>query len=100
MEYVRLGSTGMKVSRICLGCMGFGDPQHWVHKWVVNEENSRLTIKKALELGINFFDTANVYSHGQSEEILGGALKDFANRDEVVIATKVYGKMHDGPNGA
>jgi aryl-alcohol dehydrogenase-like predicted oxidoreductase len=80
--------------------MGFGDAERWIHKWVLNEENSRPIIKKALELGINFFDTANVYSIGKSEEILGRALKDFANRDEVVIATKVHGKMHDGPNGA
>ena len=100
MEYARLGSTGMKVSRICLGCMGFGDAERWVHKWVLNEENSRPIIKKALELGINFFDTANVYSIGASEEILGRALKDFAKRDEVVIATKVHGKMREGPNGA
>src|SRR5215216_2665866 len=99
MEYARLGWTGMKVSRICLGCMGFGDAGRWVHKWVLNEENSRPIIKKALELGINFFDTANVYSIGASEEILGRALKDFAKRDEVVIATKVRGKMDDGPNG-
>src|SRR6266849_3496788 len=99
MEYTKLGNTGMDVSRICLGCMGFGDAEQWVHKWVLNEENSRPIIKKALELGINFFDTANVYSIGKSEEILGRALKDFANRDEVVIATKVWGKMHDGPNG-
>ena len=100
MEYTKLGNTGMDVSRICLGCMGFGDAERWIHKWVLNEENSRPIIKKALELGINFFDTANVYSIGKSEEILGRALKDFANRDEVVIATKVHGKMHDGPNGA
>ena len=100
MEYARLGWTGMKVSRICLGCMGFGDAERWTHKWVLNEENSRPIIKKALELGINFFDTANVYSIGTSEEILGRALKDFANRDEVVIATKLHGKMRDGPNGA
>ncbi len=100
MEYARLGSTGMQVSRICLGCMGFGDAARWVHKWVLNEENSRPIIQKALEMGINFFDTANVYSIGASEEILGRALKDFANRDEVVIATKVHGKMHDGPNGS
>ncbi len=99
MDYVRLGSTGMKVSRICLGCMGFGDAQAWVHKWVLNEENSRIVIKKALELGINFFDTANVYSIGVSEEILGRALKDFAKRDEVIIATKLHGKMREGPNG-
>src|SRR5215207_2728090 len=99
MEYARLGSTGMQVSRLCLGCMGFGDAERWVHKWVLNEENSRPIIKKALELGINFFDTANVYSIGASEEILGRALKDFAKRDEVVIATKVHGKMREGPNG-
>src|SRR5215831_8631664 len=100
MEYTKLGNTGMDVSRICLGCMGFGVAERWIHKWVLNEENSRPIIQKALELGINFFDTANVYSVGKSEEILGQALKDFANRDEVVIATKVHGKMHDGPNGA
>ena len=99
MEYARLGNTGMKVSRICLGCMGFGDAEHWVHKWVLDEENSRPIIQKALELGINFFDTANVYSRGVSEEILGRALRDFAKRDEVVIATKVHGVMRDGPNG-
>ena len=99
MEYTRLGTTGMKVSRICLGCMGFGDAEHWTHKWVLNEENSRPVIRKALELGVNFFDTANVYSTGVSEEILGRALKDFARRDEVVIATKVRGRMRPGPNG-
>ena len=99
MEYVRLGNTGMKVSRICLGCMGFGDATRWIHKWVLNEEDSRPVIQKALELGINFFDTANVYSLGASEEILGRALKDFAKRDEVIIATKVFGVMREGPNG-
>jgi 1-deoxyxylulose-5-phosphate synthase len=88
----------MKVSRICLGCMGFGDAG-WVHKWVLNEHDSRPVIQKALEMGINFFDTANIYSIGVSEEILGRALKDFAKRDEVVIATKVHGKMREGPNG-
>src|SRR5438067_11545041 len=100
MEYTKLGNTGMDVSRICLGCMGFGDAEHWVHKWVLNEENSRPIIKKALELGINFFDTANVYSIGASEEILGRALSDFANRAEVVIPPKVHGQMHQGPNGS
>lgn len=99
MEYARLGSTGLKVSRICLGCMGFGDAERWVHKWVLDEERSRPVIQKALEVGINFFDTANVYSIGRSEEILGRALKDFAQRDEVVIATKLHGKMREGPNG-
>lgn len=100
MDYVKLGNTGMDVSRICLGCMGFGEVGRWVHPWVLDEEHSRPVIKKALELGINFFDTANVYSDGTSEEILGRALKDYANRDEVVIATKVFFRMHQGPNGA
>jgi 1-deoxyxylulose-5-phosphate synthase len=99
MDYARLGATGLQVSRICLGCMGFGDAQRWVHKWVLTEEDSRPVIQKALELGINFFDTANIYSIGRSEEITGRALKDFAQRDEVVIATKVHGQMREGPNG-
>ena len=100
MEYVKLGNTGLDVSRICLGCMGFGDAGRGFHKWVLDEENSRPVIKKALELGINFFDTANVYSSGTSEEFVGRALRDNANRDEIVIATKVHGRMHEGPNGA
>ncbi len=100
MEFTKLGNIGLDVSRICLGCMGFGDAERWVHKWVLDEENSRPIIRSALDLGINFFDTANVYSLGRSEEILGRALKDFANRDEVVVATKVHGRMHEGPNGA
>jgi len=100
MEYVKLGNSGLEVSRICLGCMSFGDSEIWTHKWVLNEENSRPIIKRALELGINFFDTANVYSLGRSEEILGKALKDYAKRDEIVIATKVFSRMRDGPNGA
>ena len=99
MEYARLGNSGLKVSRICLGCMGFGDAERWTHKWVLNEEDSRPVIKKALDLGINFFDTANIYSIGASEEILGQALRDFAKRDEVVIATKVHGKMNADANG-
>lgn len=100
MEYIKLGNTGLDVSRICLGCMGFGDKTNWLHSWVLEEEDSRKIIKKAIELGINFFDTANVYSLGVSEEILGRALRDFANRDEIVIATKVSGQMHEGPNGS
>lgn len=100
MEYIKLGNTGLDVSRLCLGCMGFGDADKWLHQWVLNEENSRPVIKKALDMGINFFDTANVYSLGTSEEYLGRALKEYANRDEVVIATKVHGKMHAGPNGS
>ena len=100
MEYVKLGKTGLEVSRFSLGCMGFGDSTKWVHPWVLDEENSRPVIRRALELGINFFDTANVYSMGASEEILGRAIRDYANRDEVVLATKLHGRMHEGPNGA
>jgi 1-deoxyxylulose-5-phosphate synthase len=101
MDYDKLGNTGMNVSRLCLGCMSFGSAEGWVHnKWALNEEDSRTMIKKSLELGINFFDTANVYAYGTSEEILGRALKDFAKRDEIVIATKVHGKMREGPNGS
>ncbi|WP_248928906.1 aldo/keto reductase [Paenibacillus hamazuiensis] len=100
MEYNKLGNTGLDVSRICLGCMGFGVADRWTHPWVINEEQSRPIIKRALELGINFFDTANIYSDGTSEEIVGRALKEYANRDEIVLATKVWGRMHQGPNGA
>ncbi|MEM1506264.1 aldo/keto reductase [Domibacillus sp. 8LH] len=98
MEYVKLGNTGLDVSRLCLGCMSFGVAERWIHPWVLNEEHSRPIIKKALELGINFFDTANVYSDGTSEEIVGRALKDFASRDEIVLATKVYFPMSEAPN--
>ncbi|MFC0330646.1 aldo/keto reductase [Paenibacillus sepulcri] len=100
MNYVKLGKTGLDVSRICLGCMSYGVPERGPHPWSLNEEDSRPFIKKALELGINFFDTANVYSDGTSEEIVGRALGDYANRDEIVIATKVHGRMHPGANGA
>lgn len=97
MEYVRLGSTGMKVSRICLGTMSYGGPsERW--KWALDEEASRPFIRQALELGINFFDTANVYSIGGSETVVGKALRDFAPRDEVVIATKVFSEMAPKPN--
>ena len=99
MEYAKLGNTGLDVSRVCLGTMGFGVPsERWPQKWVIDEEKSRPIIKKALELGINFFDTANVYSDGMSEEFVGRALRDFANRDEIVLVTKVHFPMHDGPN--
>jgi aryl-alcohol dehydrogenase-like predicted oxidoreductase len=97
MEYVRFGSTGIKVSRICLGCMSYGEPNEQ-RPWVLDEEHSRPFIKRALELGINFFDTANVYSTGKSEEVVGRALRDFAKRDEIVLATKVHGVMGPGPN--
>jgi aryl-alcohol dehydrogenase-like predicted oxidoreductase len=101
MEYVKLGNTGLDVSPICLGCMSFGTAEGWVHNpWALDEEASRSIIKRALDLGINFFDTANVYAYGKSEEILGQALKDYANRDEVVIATKVFFKMRENPNGS
>ena len=96
MDYVRLGSTGLKVSRLCLGCMTYGSSK-W-RPWVLDEEPSRAFFKRALEHGINFFDTANMYSLGVSEEIVGRALKDYATRHEVVIATKVYNKMGEGPN--
>jgi len=98
MPYVRLGNSGMKVSRISLGCMSYGDPA-W-RKWVLNEEESKPFIKRALDLGINFFDTANVYSLGASETVLGHALKEYApgKRNELVIATKVYAPMSDKPN--
>jgi len=98
MEYVRFGSTGMKVSKICLGCMTYGVPERGAHPWTLDEEQSRPFIRKALELGINFFDTANSYSDGTSEEIVGRALRDFAQRDEVVIATKGYFPWGDRPN--
>jgi aryl-alcohol dehydrogenase-like predicted oxidoreductase len=99
MDYVKLGSTGLEVSRLCLGCMTYGIPDRGAHPWTLDHEKSRPIIKRALELGINFFDTANIYSDGTSEEILGRALKDFASRDEVVIATKVWARMRPGPNG-
>ena len=99
MEYVRLGQTGLEASRICLGCMSFGVPERGNHPWSLIEADSRPIIKRALEGGINFFDTANVYSDGTSEEIVGRALKDFARRDEIVVATKVNGRMRPGPNG-
>jgi aryl-alcohol dehydrogenase-like predicted oxidoreductase len=100
MEYVKLGRTGLEVSRICLGCMSYGASDQGNHAWSLDEDESRPFIRRALEAGINFFDTANRYSLGGSEEILGRALKDFARRDDVVIATKVYGRMRLGPNGA
>jgi aryl-alcohol dehydrogenase-like predicted oxidoreductase len=96
MDYVRLGRSGLKVSRLCLGCMSYGTSQ-W-RPWVLNEPEGRITIKRALELGINFFDTADMYSKGVSEQVLGAALKDFARRDEVVVATKVFYPLTDHPN--
>ena len=105
MEYRRLGRTGLSVSRLCLGCMSYGDPAatlpgappRW--EWVLREPDARPFFKRALELGINFFDTANVYSLGASEEITGRALHELARREDVVLATKVWGAMRPGPNG-
>ncbi len=100
MDYVRLGRTGLQVSRICLGCMSFGVPERGSHPWTLPEEDSRPLIRQAVEAGITFFDTANVYSDGTSEEIVGRLLPEFGDRDDFVIATKVHGRMHDAPNGA
>jgi aryl-alcohol dehydrogenase-like predicted oxidoreductase len=104
MEYTRLGKTGLKVSRICLGCMSYGEPAKGAltpgsHAWTLNETDSLPFLKQALDLGINFFDTANVYSRGASEEVLGRFLKKYTQRDDTVIATKVNGVMRDRPNG-
>jgi aryl-alcohol dehydrogenase-like predicted oxidoreductase len=99
MDYTRLGNTGLQVSRLCLGCMTYGDPNRGKHSWTLPEDQGRPLIRRALDLGINFFDTANSYSDGSSEEILGRAMKDFMRRDEVVIATKVHSRMRPGPNG-
>ncbi len=98
MDYVRLGHSGLKVSRVCVGCMTYGVPERGAHTWTLDEEKSRPLLKHALKLGINFFDTANTYSDGTSEEIVGRALRDFARREEIVIATKVYFPMREGPN--
>lgn len=97
MDYVRFGNTGLMVSKLCLGCMTYGRPtERW--PWALNEEQSRPFIQKALELGLNFFDTADVYTAGASEEVVGRALRDFASRDEIVLATKVFNPMGPGPN--
>jgi len=98
MDYVKLGRTGLEVSRLCVGCMSFGAPDRGHHRWTLDEEHSRPLIRRALELGLNFFDTANSYSDGSSEEITGRALRDFARRDEVVVATKVFFSPRKGPN--
>src|SRR5882757_8803243 len=99
MQYTKLGRAGLDVSRICLGCMSYGEPDRGAHVWTLGEAASRPFLERALDLGINFFDTANVYSAGSSEEIVGRALLEYARRGEVVIATKVNQRMHKGPNG-
>lgn len=98
MQYTKLGHTGLDVSPICIGCMGFGDPSRGYPAWSLDEEASRPLIRHAVEAGINFFDTANLYSNGSSEEILGRALKEFTDRDAVVIATKLSAPTRNGPN--
>jgi aryl-alcohol dehydrogenase-like predicted oxidoreductase len=100
MRYVKLGSTGLEVSALTLGCMSWGDTSRGGHPWVLDEESARTIIKEALEAGVNFLDTANVYSAGSSEEFTGRALHDFADREDVVLATKVFNRMRPGPNGA
>ncbi|MHB1491608.1 MAG: aldo/keto reductase, partial [Cellulomonas sp.] len=100
MDYTTLGRTGLQISRIALGCMTYGEPTRGNHAWTLDEEASRPLIRRAVELGITFFDTANVYSDGSSEEIVGRALAEYTRREEVVIATKVHGRMRPGPNGA
>jgi aryl-alcohol dehydrogenase-like predicted oxidoreductase len=99
MQYTRLGKTGLEVSRICVGCMSFGEPNAGSHAWSLNEADSRPIIRKAVDLGINFFDTANVYSAGTSEQIVGKVLGELGKREAFVIATKVHGQMRSGPNG-
>ncbi|CDM59431.1 MULTISPECIES: aldo/keto reductase [Rhizobium] len=100
MDYIKFGGTGLEVSKICLGCMTFGEPGRGNHSWTLGEEDSRALIRQALDLGINFFDTANTYSDGSSEEIVGRAIRDFSKRDDIVLATKVSNRMRPGPNGA
>src|SRR5436309_752868 len=99
MNFTNLGKTGLKVSRLCLGCMSFGVPGRGMHAWTLDEEQSRPFIKRALEHGINFLDTANSYSDGTSEEIVGRAVRDFTRRDDVIIATKVFHQTRNVPNG-
>lgn len=99
MDYVKLGRTGLDVSRLCLGCMTYGAADRGNHPWTLDEVSSRPLIRRALDLGINFLDTANVYSDGTSEEFVGRVLKDYGQRDRIVLATKVHGRMHEGPNG-
>jgi 1-deoxyxylulose-5-phosphate synthase len=100
MRYVKLGNTGLEVSAITLGAMSFGAPDRGTHRWSLDEAASRDIIRQALDAGVNFIDTANVYSAGSSEEIVGQAIKDFASREDVVLATKVFNRMRPGPNGA
>jgi 1-deoxyxylulose-5-phosphate synthase len=100
MEYAQLGNTGLKVSRLALGCMSYGDPTTpGAHEWSLNDDEAQPFFLQAVELGITFWDTANVYQHGTSEELVGRAIKRYSRRADIVLATKVHGKMHDGPGG-
>jgi 1-deoxyxylulose-5-phosphate synthase len=100
MEYTRLGTSGLKVSRIALGCMSFGDTSRGFNEWALDDAAAEPIFRQAVELGITFWDTANVYGHGSSEEIVGRALRKYASRDDIVLATKVFFPMHDGPGGS
>lgn len=100
MEYTRLGSTGLRISRLALGCMSYGDPTaEAAHRWALDDDAAQPFFRQAVELGITFWDTANVYQHGTSEEVVGRAIGRYSRREDIVLATKVYGKMHDGPGG-
>jgi aryl-alcohol dehydrogenase-like predicted oxidoreductase len=100
MDYARLGNTGLKVSRLALGCMSYGDPTTpGAHEWSLVDDQAQPFFRQAIELGITFWDTANVYQAGTSEEVVGRAIKRYARREEIVLATKVFGRMHDGPGG-
>jgi len=101
MEYTRLGSTGLKVSRLALGCMSYGDPTtDGAHRWALDDDEAQPFFAQAVELGITFWDTANVYQAGTSEEVVGRAIRRYSCREDIVLATKVFGKMHDGPGGS
>ena len=100
MQYTRLGTSGLKVSRIALGCMSFGDTSRGFNEWALDDEAAEPIFRQAVELGIAFWDTANVYGFGTSEEIVGRALRKYTRRDDIVLATKVFFKMHDGPGGS
>ncbi len=100
MEYVKLGSTGLKVSRLALGCMSYGDPTTpGAHEWSLHDEEAQPFFRQAVELGVTFWDTANVYQAGTSQEVVGRAIQRYSRREDIVLATKLHGRMHDGPGG-
>ncbi len=100
MDYIRLGATGLRVSRLALGCMSYGDPTTLrAHEWSLNDDEAQAFFRQAVELGVTFWDTANVYQAGTSEELVGRAIKRYSRREDIVLATKLHGKMHDGPGG-